>query len=485
MNFTLANIALATNGKLLNTSGNSETAHCIHTDSRRITKSDLAAMSLATPTLFWALKGDAFDGHDFVEQAIAQGADAVLIGESFATSICISQRITTIVVKDTAQALNDLAMRHRSESAARVIGVTGSFGKTTTREMIFATLDANLPCYQSPASFNNHFGVPFSLLGIERTHEAAVIELGASAVGEIESLCKIAQPNVGVITGIGKAHVERFGSVKRTVQAKKELALSIPRDGLVVLPGDCEFCDELARDLNCRNVIRVGLDSRRNDVFPDKVRASNDEICVTLDGFPFRVKASGSHFAQSILSALVIARHFGLSNDQLAAGLTAYVAPPGRCQVKRFGNWTVIDDTYNASPEAMQAACKLLGNWQTRGPRVLVCGDMLELGSEAIRCHEETGIAATENGLDYVLAFGEFASVVTETAFEAGFNPAAALAFREQSELVAYLKTILCDDVMVLVKASRKMRAERVVTAIEAAWQEQRIRMGELSGQVH
>ena len=483
MKFTLGNIALATTGKLLNSSDRSETAHCIHTDSRRITKSDSAAVSRAIPTLFWALKGDTFDGHDFVEQAIAQGADAVLIGESFATSICISQRIATIVVKDTAQALNDLAMWHRNQSPARVIGVTGSFGKTTTREMIFATLEANLPCYQSPASFNNHFGVPFSLLGIERTHEAAVIELGASTVGEIESLCKIAQPNVGVITGIGKAHVDRFGSLKRTVQAKKELAQSIPRDGVIVLPGDCEFCDELARDLDCQNIVRAGLDSSKNDIFPGKVRVSNDELCATLEGFSFRTKASGSHFAQSILSAIVVARHFGLSNDQIAAGLAAFVAPPGRCQVKRFGTWTVIDDTYNASPEAMQAACKLLGNWQTFGPRVLVCGDMLELGSEAIRCHEETAIAATENGLDYILAFGEFASVVTETAIEAGFNPGASLAFRDQGELVAYLKTILCDDVVILVKGSRKMRAERVVSAIEATWQEQRTRMGELSGQ--
>jgi UDP-N-acetylmuramoyl-tripeptide--D-alanyl-D-alanine ligase len=469
MRFTLNNIIQATKGRLLHASAFEDELHTIATDSRA-----LPSRGSAEPHLFWAIRGDSFDGHDFVSASLENGADAVLVDETFASKHPLDEHTTTIVVPDTLRALSDLASWHARRSDAKIVGVTGSFGKTTTRQLISAALSGSMPCVQSPSNFNNQYGVPLSLLGIEPKHQAAIIEFGASAVGEIAALCEIAQPTIGAITGIGKAHVARFGCLANTVTAKKELAHAIPKDGLLLLPGDSRFCEQLGDQIACSNVVRVGTNSDRNDVSPAQVNSLNGSLCVTVDNTSFHVQAAGRHFVQPILVAIAIARHFGLQDKDIAMGLAQFTPTQGRCQVKEVGNWTVIDDTYNASPEAVIAACRLLGQWQTSGPRILVSGDMLELGTEVISCHEEIGIAAAENGLDHVLAFGEHGQVVAKTCIDAGLSADSARAFSSIKTLTQHLKTLLVDGATILVKGSRGIHMERVVSAIES------IRMNEL-----
>jgi UDP-N-acetylmuramoyl-tripeptide--D-alanyl-D-alanine ligase len=466
MLFTLNNIIEATSGRVLATHGSTQSIYRIVTDTRSIKSNPTAE-----PILFWALRGNSFDAHDFVDQAVANGAQAILVDESFEQTRTTDERVTVIVVSDTTQALNDIASWHRQQLAGRIIGVTGSYGKTTTREMIHAVLNANLKTHQSQQNFNNHWGVPFSVLGIEHTHQASVLEFGASSVGEIDALCQIARPTIGVVTGIGKAHVERFGSLAQIVTAKKELVQAVPHDGLVILPGDSAFCSQLANEVDCENVIRVGTNSVTNDIYPDRIQFSNNELCVTVNNYPFRVQVAGTHFVNAVLAAIAVGRSLELSDEQIAAGLQNFRVPKGRCHVQQLGNLTLIDDTYNASPEAVQAACQLLGSWQTSGPRILVLGDMLELGQEAISCHEEIGIAAAANGLDYVLTFGDYSAVVTGTCIDAGFPVGSAKAFGNINELVRFLETLITADAVILVKGSRGMRMERIVEAIETRYQ--------------
>lgn len=467
MQTTIDHIVKATNGKLASTSATANCVYTIVTDTRSLEESTKSVGNQGSPYIFWALKGDAFDGHDFVEEALRVGAAAIVAEETSAAAQMVRNGenwgVALITVPDTNQALKNLAKSHRLTSNAQVIGVTGSFGKTTTREMIHAALNFDSTSYRSPGNLNNHFGVPFSLLEIESHHTSAIIEMGASHVGEIDSLCEIAQPSIGVITGIGHAHLQGFGSISKVVEAKQELAKSIAADGLVVLPGDSEFCDQLASDLDCRTVVRVGIDAKHNDVVARDVWISNREIHLSVDDSAFKVKVTGRHFLTSILSAIVVGRHVGLSDPQIAAGLEKFTAPPGRCEVKRAGTWTVIDDTYNASPEAMIAACNLLGHWRTNGERVLVCGDMLELGDTVDQHYEKLGIAICENRLDAIFAYGTRAEDTVAACIAAGFDPDSAHAFDDQNELARSLASTLSAAATVLVKGSRARRMERIV----------------------
>jgi UDP-N-acetylmuramoyl-tripeptide--D-alanyl-D-alanine ligase len=459
MEFSLNQIAKATGGTIVRTDRPSEQPLRIVTDSREAT----------SDTVFWALHGTAHDGHEFVDAAFANGAAACIVSSAW-TSQQGRQTVGPLIeVADTLQALADLAAWNRQRWPVRVIGITGSFGKTTTREMLHAVLSRNFETLRSPKNFNNQFGVPLTLLQLGAHHEVVVVELGASACGEIRRLANIAQPDTGIITGTGYAHAAQFGGHKAVIRAKGELAEAIPGRGLLLLCGDEESADAHAARAVCR-VVRVGTIASKesiNDLIAAEVVQAGDQLQVTIAESRFDVTASGRHFARSVLFAVAVARDLGMTDDEIQLGLNNFIPVAGRCEIRQFPKCTVIDDCYNSSPEAMQAAIAVLAGRETSGQRILVTGDMLLLGEHAADCHRDVGLTAAASGIDHVFALGRFSEDVVAGAVEAGFDPGRATAHIKLNQLLEKINAVLSDGDVILVKGSRATHMERVVDWLE------------------
>lgn len=456
---SLTSLATATRGKLIGGQHADVRAGRVVIDSRLIKPGDL----------FWALHGEHHDGHDFLAEARQRGASATVVQfDRLAKAQEAWQRASEhgpvpplIVVEDTLTALAEFAHWHRPQQEALVIGVTGSFGKTTTREMIHAVLSASHPGIRSLKNFNNHIGLPLSVLELNSTHDFAVFEMGASALDEIALLAEIAQPDIGVLTGIGLAHVAGFGSTEGIIRGKGELLEALPLSGFAVVPGDDPVTRAMASRARCP-VLFVG-ESEVNHVRATNVRLANQRLTFEVEQIEYTVPVSGRHFLTAALTTLAIANEIGLSPTNIAKGFANFQAAPGRCQVHHIGPWTVIDDTYNANPASMRAACVTLRDWRGANKRLLITGDMLELGMHAEPAHIELGHIAAEVGVDGLLVFGQQAEQVIHGAVAGGLRPSRLAQCDDLETLLTVLDCVLepCD--VVLVKGSRGMRMERVV----------------------
>ena len=452
-------LATATRGQLVGGANDNATFTRVEIDSRCVRPGDI----------FWALRGEHHDGHEFLIEARHRKAGTAIVcrdrlaqaQEAWKCGSGHDPVPPLIVVEDTLTALAEFARWYRSQQEGLVVGVTGSFGKTTTREMIHAVLSAAHPGVRSLKNFNNHIGLPLSLLELDQSHEFAVLELGASAVGEIAMLAEIAQPEVGVITGIGLAHVEGFGSPEQIVLGKGELLEALPATGFAILPGDDPLTRGMAERSSCP-VLFVG-ESEGNHVRATNVRVANQRLMFEVDHVDYEVPVTGRHFLRAALSALAIAREIGLSPLQIAAGFARFQSVAGRCQVHQIGPWTVIDDTYNANPASMRAACETLRDWQGAHKRLLITGDMLELGSHTAQSHVELGRAAAEAHVDGLLVFGEQSENVIRGALEGGLRPSRLAQCDHFEILLTVLDCVLEPGDVLLVKGSRGMRMERVI----------------------
>ncbi len=413
--------------------------------------------------VFIALSGSIHDGHDYAELALRQGASLLIVREDQAAGIPGPK----LIVPETAQALTQWAGWHRQQSDALVIGVTGSVGKTTTRELIHSALCGSFPGTRSRKNYNNDLGVPLSLLDIQPEHEFAVLELGASRRGEIARLSELAGPEIGVVTAIGSAHVESFGSLDGVMQAKGELIESLPSGGFAILNGDCPHLRSLARRATCR-VIFVG-EQLENHCRATAVAAAPEALEFQCDGRRFRVPIFGRHQLSNVLCAIAIGREFGIASAVLVDSLAEFQSVPGRSQVRRIGCWTVIDDSYNASPSAFTAAVNGLAEFPlpAHAQRIAVAGDMLELGDSATVEHFQLGRLLADAGIDRVLITGRFADDVARGAMSAGMSSHNISVARDWDTLLFLLECWLEPDDVVLVKGSRGLRMERIVTWLE------------------
>ncbi len=447
MKITITQLAQVISGRLSGQVPQDAVCQAISVDSR----------SLRAGDVFWAIKGGSHDGHDFLSQAAAAGAVAAVVDRSMTANAGLA----TIQVSDTLLALQNFAQWNRQQHDAVVIGVTGSYGKTTTRSMIHAALSGEYHGLQSPRNYNNQFGVPLSLALIVAEHDFAVLELGASAIGEIRQLAAIAEPEIGVITGIGPAHLEGFGSLEGVFQGKGELFDALPREGFAVLPAEIAFGDQLVRRARCR-VIRTGL-SRAADIQACDVTLQPERLGFRVDGEHFEIKGTGRHLVDAALMAIAIGLEFGISPSHLRQGLAEFRPVAGRCQVVHAGHGIVIDDTYNANPCSMAAACEALQLWSGLRERVLVIGDMLELGPQAAEYHRELGRMSVQAGVDRLIVVGQFRSDVVQGAVAAGFAPHRIAECADVHTLELVLSCWVGPASAVLVKASRSLRLEHVV----------------------
>ena len=418
----------------------------VATDSRNVEQGDL----------FWALRGERHDGHNFVAEAARRGAAGCVV-ESAAS---IPRGLPAAVVADTIQGLKDFAHWYRQRRDALVVGVTGSVGKTTTREMIYSVLRTRFDGCRSGKNYNNHIGLPLSVLEMHDRHEFAVLEMGASRVGEIRELAAVASPEIGVVTEIGVSHLEGFGGIAQIVEAKGELVEALPAAGFAVLNGDDPHWQSLARRARC-SVLTVGQQAH-NTFRAGRVEAVGPELRFQVDGAAFTVKAAGRHHLTGALVSVAIARELGLTTRQIAEGLSQFAPVDGRCRVRDLGVRTLIDDTYNANPTSTEAACRLLGEWKSPGRRILVLGDMAELGDQSADWHQAIGRTAAEMRIDRLAAYGRYAADVTRSALDHGMTSDQ---LAECDTLDVLLTVLDCwseaGDV-VLVKGSRSMQMERV-----------------------
>ena len=381
-------------------------------------------------TLFVALRGEHRDGHEFVADAISRGASAALVSESSGL-----RGEAMFLTPDPLSALQQAARRWRSEISAQVVGITGSVGKTTVREATSQLLSQHFKAHQSPRNFNGDIGLPIALLGIERSHDWAVIEIGPYSQEEMELLVSTARADVGIVTNVGPTHLERFGSFADTERIKGLLPESLPEDGLAILNGD----DPRVRRMSMRTraeVFTFGLGSRCDLQASQIVARGFDGIEFTIreqrSGRETHVRSPliGAHQAMTALAAAAVGLRAGLELEQIAESLRA-LNPGSRLARRRAWNGaTIIDDSYNAAPLSMRAALDLLSDCQPR--RIALLGDMFELGSEESAAHRDVGAYAAER-CDWLIAVGERSRDMVDAARLAGHRQACWVAEAEQA----------------------------------------------------
>jgi len=422
--------------------------------------------TLGVGEAFFAIHGHRLDGHAYVREAAARGAACLVI---HAVSD-LPAAVPTVLVDDTTQALGRLAAWHRARFPVPVAAVTGSNGKTTTKEMMAAVLAALGPVLKPEGSFNNQWGLPLTLLRLSPAHRAVALELGANAPGEIAALAAISRPTVGVVTVVATAHTEFFGSLDGVQAEKSALVHAIPADGAVVLNADDARVIAM-RELTRARVITFGVD-RVADVTASQVVAADDEalrfeLAAGAGRRPVRLAFAGRHNVPSALAAAGVGLALGLGLDAIAAGLAAARPAKGRCVWRRAGPIRILDDSYNANPASVRAALEVLA--AARGARrVVVLADMLELGDAADDAHQEAGRLVARSGAAELVGVGARARALVEAARAGGLAESHHTTTFEDT--VALLLKRLAPGDAVLVKGSRGMRMERVVDALVARY---------------
>jgi len=417
--------------------------------------------------LFVALKGDRFDGHDFVPDAIKKGAWGALVErvalESKFASLGGIKNI--LPVEDTLFALQELSHMHRKKFSIPLVGITGSNGKTTTKEMLAGILRQKGPVLKNEGNLNNHIGVPLTLLKLNKKHKTAVVEMGMSAPGEIDMLARLVSPTVGVNTNIGPAHLEFLGSLDGVAQAKGELLDNLRPDGAAVLNADDRYFGTLKSKFNGRIVtfgIENGADVRATDVRQDR---DYTDFTLTADGSTVKVRlqAIGRHNVYNALAAAAAAIAADMPLEAVKYGLDDFVPVAMRSEIKELQGRTVLADYYNANPASMEAALVTLMSLKSNKQAIAVLGDMLELGETSAEAHRELGRTAARLGVDIIITFGTLMKHTAEGALGAGLPRERVLETQTHAEAAGLVRELSRPGDVVLVKGSRGMKMEKVL----------------------
>jgi UDP-N-acetylmuramoyl-tripeptide--D-alanyl-D-alanine ligase len=423
----------------------------ICTDSRKAGPGDL----------FFALSGERFDAHNFLPEVAKSGVIAVVAERKKIPADFIT---TVIAVDDTREALGNLAARYRKDFDLPIIAVGGSNGKTTTKELLASVLRQKFKTLWSEASFNNDVGVPITLLKLNSEHEVAVLEVGTNHPGELAPLLHLVHPGLGVITSIGREHLEFFGDLAGVAKEEGKLADILPAQGTLFVNGDNEWMSPIVQRSRAK-VVRVGL-TETNDCFARNVqfdesgvtflvKTSREDLCGE-----YRIKLLGRHQVLNALLALSVAGELGLSRAEIQRGLAECEPAKMRLQLWTTNGIQILDDSYNANADSMLAALETLRDLPCRGRRVAALGDMAELGEQSIPSHVEVGQRAAEFGIDHLFTVGKMARITADAARKAGLRNVTE--FPEVQMASEALKIFLRPGDLVLLKASRSTGIERV-----------------------
>jgi len=432
----------------------------------RVTSAVTDSRRCAPGALFIALRGEKTDGHEFVRAAFAAGASAALVRRDWFHAERDPLPGPCVLTEDPLTALGKLGEWARRQADIPVVGVTGSTGKTTTREMLGLLLRLRHNPLVSPANLNTEIGVPLTLLELNESHDCAVIEVAMRGRGQIAGLCRIARPTAGLITNIGVSHLELLGSREAIAAAKAELLESLPSGAWSVLPADDDFA-EFLRAKAPGPVITFGTspdaDFRVEDLSLDGKGCARFTLVRGGCGVPVRLNVPGEFHALNAAAAVAAAARFGVTVEEAAAALSGYEGFDRRSRILRApGGWTVFDDTYNASPDAMVGSLRGLGAMDTPGRKIAVLGDMRELGDACRPEHERAGRAVTEAAPDVLVTVGEDSRIIRQAALESGFR-GETHHFAASADAAEFLTGEVRPGDLVLVKGSRALEMERVV----------------------
>ena len=441
MDLSLIEIASITNGQLI---GDDLQISGISTDTR----------NMHEDMLFVALIGESFDPHELIEKDMAHKAAAVLVQREVKTSSA------QIIVQDCYKALQEIATAWRKKFSLPIVGVTGSNGKTSVKELIKQILSTQGNVLATQGNLNNHIGVPITLCQLTAEHDYAVIEMGANHAGEIACLTNIAQPNIGVITNIGPAHLEGFGSIDGVARAKAELYANLNPSGVVVVNADDAYSDSWQKEIGDRMQISFGME-KPADVSGKQISDDLIEIATPMGEIRVKPQVRGMHAVLNILAATGVALAIGVDLEDIKTGIENTRAVEGRLmRIAGLAGAIILDDTYNANPASLAAALDVQA--QEPGEHWLVLGDMGELGDESEFMHNKAGEIAKQFGVQRLFACGEMTKHSVK-AFGKG-----AKHFSSHAEIISALQDELTKDICVLVKGSRAMQLEKIVTGIKS-----------------
>lgn len=427
----------------------------ISTDSRTLQPGDL----------YVPLKGERFDGHDFIWEAVSRGAMGFLTSQSYTRE----DDLAIIQVRDCLAALQALAREVRNRSSYRTIGLTGSTGKTSTKDFLKSILARRFKVRATPKSYNNEVGLPLTILAAGSQDEILIAELGMRGEGQIAQLCEILRPDMGIVTRIGPVHLETLGPEDRIARAKGELVEAIPETGLVVLNRDDRWFPYMVGKARGR-VVSYGIDSeaevRATDIELDAEARPSFQLISRNGKTLVKLETMGEHNVANALAAAALADGLGVSMEEIREGLQEAELSGMRMEMVRVGGIRIINDAYNANPMSMKAALRTLSHVGKRARTIALLGDMLELGEKAVYYHREIGREVVEQKIDFLIAVGDLSKYTYEAAVEAGLEQKRALLVDSLDDAANEIKKILSSGDVLLIKASRAIGLERVLERI-------------------
>lgn len=449
---TVEDILKATGGRIISGSDDIE-INGITTDSRAVSGSKL----------FIPLVGDKFDAHDFITAAFDLGASAVLSHKDIDAMV----GKTIIKVEDTRIALGDIARYYKKKYNIPTVSVTGSVGKTTTKDMLYAVVSTKYKALKTPGNFNNDIGLPLTVFMLEEEHEAAVLEMGMNHFGEIDYLASIALPDVAVITNIGMSHIENLGSQEGIFKAKCEVVKYLDESKTLIVNGDDKYLATLKGNTKCK-VVFYGIDNPDNDVYAKNICDKGVEgidFDAVVDGKEYRVRVrnAGRHNVYNALASICTGLELGVSVDEAIKGIYECEYTAMRMSITNENGMTIINDCYNASPDSIRAALSVLKG--ADGIRhIAILGDVLEMGEFAPKAHYELGASVVESGADMLITVGENAKYIADGARDSGMENV--VTFEKTLEAQKYCAKAVCEGDAVLIKASRGMHFEDIYKEI-------------------
>lgn len=449
LELNLQEIVKATKGALLKEADVKE-IKAVSTDTRKIEEG----------TMFIALKGENFNGNNYVLDAFNKGAKIAIVDEVKCDLNELKEDVALIKVQNTGRALMDLAKFYREKLGLKVVGITGSAGKTSTKDLVAAVLSYKYKVFKTKGNFNNEIGLPLMILELDSTYDVAILEMGMRGLGQIKELAEIASPDLGIITNIGISHIEILKTRENILKAKMEIATFFDKNNTLVVCGNDDFLGALPEAEY--KIVKTGVGENF------KIGAKNialEELSskfTVYDGEKeeeFSLDMPGEHNISNLMLGIAIAKELGVSFEEMKRGLKNIEATSMRLELIKKDGFSILNDCYNSSPVAVKSAIDVIKNIEGKR-RIAVLGTMRELGHKSEEAHEEIGKYAKENGIEKVLCFGDFSENIKE-----GYGEGCTV-YENKEELIKDLLNIICDGDIILVKASRSLKFEEITKAL-------------------
>jgi UDP-N-acetylmuramoyl-tripeptide--D-alanyl-D-alanine ligase len=435
-------------------------------------KVSIDTRTLQTGDIFFAIHGPNLDGHRFIPDALAKGALGAVVAKSYQYPAEFPGDRVLIGVEDTHRALKDLATWTRRRWTGTLVAITGSMGKTTTREFVTQVLQSQFRVYQTPGNYNNLFGLPLALFGLAPEHDLGIFEMGMSAPGEIAEMCRIAAPDIGIITNVAPVHLQFFNSLDEIARAKGELAQALLPGGELIFNIDDPLVREIANRFAGRKV-SFGF-SERADVRADKIRIvslseTRFRLLYSKTAYEAAIPLPGAHFVMNALPAVALGLQRHIPPDEIIESLARLQQAAMRGQILHFKEgFSVIDDSYNSNPRALMSMIELLSKMPSFTRRILVAGEMLELGDGSNSLHAECGAFAAKSGLDMVIGIQGAARQIVDAAMKTGLPESRAQFFPNSAEAMDFINAEMRRGDLALVKGSRGVHTEKIVQSLRS-----------------